>query len=117
MFKRRRNATSRKSVKKSSALSRLKRKFAGKEGTAFEILDEVKKVKPQQWRNRSEVEQLARKYIDKLGLRVSEERIKQFVDAYQDAVRNGSNTDELIQKYGKNVDEETLKTLKKYTPK
>jgi uncharacterized protein YpuA (DUF1002 family) len=117
MFKRRRNATSRKSVKKSSALSRLKRKFTGKEGTAFEILDEVKKVNRQQWKNPSEVEQLARKYIDKLGLAVPEERIKQFVDAYQDAVRNGSNADELIQKYGKNLDEKTVRELKKYVPK
>jgi hypothetical protein len=39
------------------------------------------------------------------------------VDAYQDAIRNGSNADELIQKYGKNVDKETVKTLKKYAPK
>jgi adenine-specific DNA methylase len=107
----------RKSGKKSSALNALKRKLTGKEGTAFEILDDVKKVNPQQWRNPSQVEKLARKYIDKLGLSVPEERIKQFVDAYKDAVTNGSNVDELIQKYGKNVDKETVKTIKKYIPK
>jgi adenine-specific DNA methylase len=107
----------RKSVKKSSALNALKRNLAGKEGTAFEILDEVKKVNPNQWNNPSQVEQLARKYIDKLGISVPEQRIQQFMDAYKDAIRNGSNADELIQKYGKNVDKETVKTLKKYTPK
>ncbi|CAM3995165.1 hypothetical protein [Alicyclobacillus pomorum] len=107
----------RKSVKKSSALNALKRNLAGKEGTAFEILDEVKKVNPNQWKNPSQVEQLARKYIDKLGISVPEQRIHQFMDAYKDAIRNGSNADELIQKYGKNVDKETVKTLKKYTPK
>jgi adenine-specific DNA methylase len=107
----------RKSVKKSSALNALKRNLAGKEGTAFEILDEVKKVNPNQWKNPSQVEQLARKYIDKLGISVPEQRIQQFMDAYKDAIRNGSNADELIQKYGKNVDKETVKTLKKYTPK
>jgi adenine-specific DNA methylase len=107
----------RKSVKKSSALNALKRNLAGKEGTAFEILDEVKKVNPNQWKNPSQVEQLARKYIDKLGISVPEQRIQQFMDAYKDAIRNGSNADELIQKYGKNVDKETVKTLKKYAPK
>ncbi len=118
MFKQRKNVSARrKSVKKSSALNALKRKFAGKEGTALEILGEVKKVNPNTWKNPSEVEQLARKYIDKLGIAVPEQRIKQFVNAYKDAIWNGSSTDELIQKYGKNIDEKTVKTLKKYTPK
>jgi adenine-specific DNA methylase len=110
----------RKSVKrpkKLTALNTLKRNLSGKQGTAFEILDDVKKVKPQQWKSSSQVEQLARKYIDKLGLSVPEQRIQQFMDAYKDAIRNGSNADELIQKYGKNVDKETVKTLKKYVPK
>ena len=107
----------RKSVKKSSALNALKRNLAGKEGTAFEILDDVKKVNPNQWKSSSQVEQLARKYIDKLGLAVPEQRIKQFMDAYTDAIRNGSNADELIQKYGKNVDEGTAKAIKKYVSK
>ncbi len=108
----------RKSGKKSSALNALKRKLAGKEGTALEILGDVKKVNPQQWNNPSQVEKLARQYIDKLGLSVPEERIKQFVDAYKDATKNGfSNVDELIQKYGKNVDKKTVKTIKKYLPK
>ena len=104
----------RKSVKKSSALNALKRTLAGKEGTAFEILDDVKKVNPNQWKSSSQVEQLARKYIDKLGLSVPEQRIQQFMDAYKDAIRNGSNADELIQKYGKNVDEGTAKGSSPY---
>jgi hypothetical protein len=103
-------------VKKSSALNVLKRNLAGK-GNVFGILDDVKKVNPEQWKNRSQVEQLARKYIDKLGLAVPEQRIKQFVDAYTDAIRNGSSADELIQKYGKNVDEGTAKAIKKYVSK
>jgi hypothetical protein len=108
----------RRSGKKSSAFNALKRQLTGKEGTAFEILDDVKTVNPQQWKNPSQVEKLARQYIDKLGLSVPEERIKQFVDAYKDATKNGtSNVDELIQKYGKNVDKKTVKTIKKYLPK
>jgi hypothetical protein len=106
----------RKFVKKSSALNALKRNLSGK-GTVFGILDDVKKVKPQQWKSSSQVEQLARKYIDKLGLSVPEQRIQQFMDAYKDAIRNGSNADELIQKYGKNVDEGTAKAIKKYVSK
>jgi hypothetical protein len=105
------------SAKKSSTFNTLKRSLAGKEGTVAEILDDVKKGSPQRWNNPSQVEQLARKYIDKLGLKVPEDRIKQFMDAYKDAIANGSNADELIQKYGKNVDKQTLKTIKKYTSK
>jgi hypothetical protein len=112
---------SRKSVKrpkKLTALNTLKRNLSGKAGTVFEIMDDVKKVNPEQWKSSSQVEKLARKYIDKLGLPVPEQRIKKFVDAYKDATKNGySNVDELIQKYGKNVDKETVKTLKKYVPK
>jgi hypothetical protein len=106
----------RKSVKKSSAFNALKQHLAGK-GNVFGILDDVKKVNPEQWKSPSQVEQLARKYIDKLGLAVPEQRIKQFMDAYQDAIRNGSNADELIQKYGKNVDEGTAQAIKKYVSK
>jgi adenine-specific DNA methylase len=106
-----------KSVKKSSTFNALKRKLAGKEDTVVKIFDDVKKVNPQQWKSQSQVEQLARKYIDKLGLTVPEERIKQFMSAYEDAMSNRLNTDELIQKYGKNVDKETLKTIQKYTSK
>jgi hypothetical protein len=105
------------SVKKSSTFNALKRNLAGKEGTVVEILDDVKKGNPQRWKSPSQVEQLARKYIDKLGLTVPEERIKKFMNAYQDAMSNRLNTDELIQKYGKNVDKGTLKTIKKYTSK
>jgi hypothetical protein len=101
----------RKSAKKSSAFNALKRHL-GKGGTVLDIFHDVKNVKPEQWRSASQVEKLARKYIDKLGIAVPEQRIKQFMDAYTDAIRNGSNTDELIQKYGKNVDEETAKRLK-----
>ncbi len=100
----------RKSVKKPSALNALKRNIAG----VFGILNDVKKVKPNQWKSPSHVEQLARKYIDKMGISVPEQRIKQFMDAYQDAIRNGLSADELIQKYGNNVDEGTVKTLKEY---
>jgi hypothetical protein len=104
--------------KRSSGLNALKRNLAGKEGTVSEILADVNKVNPDQWKNPSQVERLARKYIDKLGLSVPEQRIKQFVDAYKDATKNrSSNVDEWIQKYGKNVDEQTAKAIKKYVPK
>ncbi|WP_067932851.1 hypothetical protein [Alicyclobacillus kakegawensis] len=102
----------------SSGLNALKQTLSGKEGTISEILSDVKKVNPDQWKNKSKIEKLARKYIDKLGLSVPEQRIKQFVDAYQDATKNrSSNVDEWIHKYGKNVDEQTARAIKKYVPK
>jgi hypothetical protein len=106
-----------KSGKNSSVLNTIKRKLAGKAGSAFEILDDVKKVKPEQWKSPSQVEQLTRKYIDKLGLQVPEQRIKQFMDAYKDATKNGSSVDQLIQKHGKNLDKKTANMIKKYIPK
>lgn len=100
-----------------SVLNTVKRKFAGKEGVVSEILGDVKKVTPEQWNNRSNVERLTKKYIDKLGLSVSDQRIKQFVDAYMNATKNGASVDELIKKYGKKVDKNTANEIKKYIPK
>jgi hypothetical protein len=104
--------------KNSAGLNALKRNLAGKEETVTEILSDVNRVTPDQWKNPAQVERLAREYINKLGLSVPEQRIKKFVDAYQDATKNrSSNVDEWIKKYGKNVDEHTAKTIKKYVPK
>lgn len=108
-----------KPVKSSAPLNTLKNNLKGKSRAILEILDDVKKVKPDEWRNPSKVEQLAKDFTGKLGLSVPEERIKQLVNAYKDATKNGptANVDELIQKYGKNVDEKTAKEIKKFVPK
>lgn len=102
-----------------SALNVLKQNLAGKRKAIFEILDEVKKVKPEQWRDPEQVEQLAKDFANKLGLAVPEQRIKQFVAAYKDATKNGPNADvdELVKKYGPNVDDKTLNEIKKFVPK
>jgi hypothetical protein len=108
-----------KPVKNSSPLNTLNNNLKGKSKSIFEILDEVKKVKPEQWRDPSKVEQLAKDFTGKLGLSVPEGRIKQLVNAYKDATKNGptANVDDLIKKYGKNVDEKTAKAIKKFVPK
>ncbi len=100
-------------------LNTLKQNLTGKKKALFEILNDVKKVKPEQWLDPSQVEQIAKNYAGKLGLPVPEQRIKQLVNAYKDATKNGptANVDELIQKYGKNVDEKTAKEIKKFIPK
>ncbi|MCL6517616.1 MAG: hypothetical protein K6T67_11755 [Alicyclobacillus sp.] len=107
------------SPKGGSALNTLKQNLTGKRKAIFEILDEVKKVKPEQWQDPNQVEQLAKDFAQKLGLPVPEQRIKQFVAAYKDATKNGpnANVDELVKKYGQNVDDETLKEIKKFVPK
>jgi hypothetical protein len=107
---------SKKPVKR-SVLDILKRRLAGKEGAVSQILGDVKKVNPEQWKNRYQVEQLTKKYVNKLGLSVPEQRIKQFVDAYMNATKNGMSVDELIKKYGKNVDKNAANEIKKYIPK
>jgi uncharacterized protein YneF (UPF0154 family) len=88
-----------------------------KVGTALKILDEVKQVRRQQWRNSQHVEKMARSYLNRLGIEVSEERLKQFMSAYQEAMNNGTGADELIKKYGQNADQKTVNMLKKYLPK
>ncbi|TDY50134.1 hypothetical protein C7445_103179 [Alicyclobacillus sacchari] len=103
----------------SGSLDTLKNNLAGKRKAIFQILDDVKKVTPDQWRDPNEVESLAKNFADKLGLPVPEQRIKQFVKAYSDATKNGPNAsvDEIVKKYGKNVDDKTLKEIKKFVPK
>jgi uncharacterized protein YpuA (DUF1002 family) len=102
-----------------SSMDNLKSNLTGKRRAIFEILDDVKKVKPEQWQDPSEVEQLAKNFANKLGLPVPEQRIKQFVNAYKDATKNGPNSsvDDLVKKYGKNIDEKTAKEIKKFVPK
>lgn len=103
-----------------SSFDTLKQNLSGKRKAIIEILDDVKKVKPEQWQDASQVEQLAKNFAGKLGLPVPEQRIKQFVNAYKDATKNGGakpNVDELVKKYGSNVDDKTLKEIKKFVPK
>lgn len=102
-----------------SPLNTLKQNLSGKRKAIFEILDDVKKVRPEQWQDPSHVEQMAKQFANKLGLPVPEQRIKQFVNAYKDATKNGpnANVDELVKKYGNNVDDKTLKEIKKFVPK
>lgn len=106
----------RKPVKSSSPLHTLRNNLKGKSRSVFEILNEVRKVNPNHWRDPSKVEQLAKDLTHKLGLSVPEARIKQLVNAYKDATKNGptATVDELLQKYGKNMDEETAKEIKKF---
>ncbi|MBX5437062.1 MAG: hypothetical protein IRZ33_07580 [Alicyclobacillaceae bacterium] len=101
-----------------SGLDVLKSRLTGKRKAIFEILDDVKRVKPEQWQDPNQVEQLARTFASKLGLSVPEQRIKQFVNAYKDATKNGpnANVDELVKKYGSHVDDKTLKEIKKFVP-
>jgi uncharacterized protein YpuA (DUF1002 family) len=107
------------SAQNKSPLDTLKQNLSGKRKAIFEILDDVKKVRPEQWQDPNHVEQLAKEFANKLGLPVPEQRIKQFVNAYKDATKNGpnANVDELVQKYAGNVDEKTLKEIKKFVPK
>lgn len=103
----------------SNSFNNLKNNLSGKRKAIFEILDDVKKVGPDQWKDAGQVESIAKSFADKLGLPVPEQRIKQFVKAYSDATKNGpkANVDELVKKYGKNVDDKTLKEIKKFVPK
>jgi uncharacterized protein YpuA (DUF1002 family) len=107
------------STQNKSPLETLRQNLSGKRKAIFEILDDVKKVRPEQWQDPNQVEQLAKQFANKLGLPVPEQRIKQFVNAYKDATKNGpnANVDELVKKYGGNVDEQTLKEIKKFVPK
>ncbi|WP_233095943.1 hypothetical protein [Alicyclobacillus sp. SO9] len=102
-----------------SGFDNLKQNLSGKRRAIFEILDDVKRVKPDEWQDPNQVEKMAKNFADKLGLPVPDQRIKQFVNAYKDATKHGPNSsvDEIVNKYGQNVDDKTLKEIKKYVPK
>jgi uncharacterized protein YpuA (DUF1002 family) len=104
---------------KPTSMNTLKTNLSGKRKAIFEILDDVKKVKPDDWKDPNQVENLAKNFASKLGLPVPEQRIKQFMNAYKDATKNGpnANVEDLVKKYGKNVDDKTLKEIKKFVPK
>lgn len=104
---------------KSNSLDNLKNNLSGKRKAIFEILDDVKKVDPNQWKDANQVEAMAKNFASKLGIPVPEQRIKQFVKAYSDATKNGptANVDDIVKKYGKNIDDKTLKQIKKFVPK
>jgi uncharacterized protein involved in exopolysaccharide biosynthesis len=78
------------------------------------MVSDVKEVNPEQWRDPSQGEKLARKYEERIKQIMDaykayrdeyEQRTKRFVDSYKDAMKNrSSNVDEWIHKYGKNVD-------------
>ncbi|MCL6443731.1 MAG: hypothetical protein K6T83_09800 [Alicyclobacillus sp.] len=106
-------------AKSNSTLDTLKQNLTGKRKAIFEILDDVKKIKPEEWQDPDRVEQLAKNFASKLGLPVPDQRLKQFVNAYKDATKNGptANVDELVKKYGHDVDDKTLKEIKKFVPK
>lgn len=101
------------------SLDNLKSNLSGKRKAIFQILDDVKKVPADHWKDANQVESLAKNFAEKLGLPVPEQRLKQFVKAYSDATKNGPNAsvDDIVKKYGKNVDEKTLKEIKKFVPK
>ncbi|SIS73269.1 hypothetical protein [Alicyclobacillus vulcanalis] len=101
------------------SLDVLKQNLAGKRKAIFEILEDVKNVPQEAWRDPSQVESLAKNFANKLGLPVPESRFKQFVKAYTDATKNGptTNVDEIVKKYGPPVDDKTLKEIKKFVPK
>lgn len=104
---------------KKGSFDNLKQNLTGKRKAIFEILEDVKKVKPEQWQDPNQVENMAKNFAGKLGLPVPEQRIKQFVNAYKDATKNGpnANVDDLMQKYGGNLDDKTAKEIKKFVPK
>lgn len=104
---------------KQPGVNTLKQNLTGKRKAIFEILDDVKKVKPEQWQDPSQIEEMAKNFANKLGLPVPDQRIKQFVNAYKDATKNGpnANVEDLVKKYGQNVDDKTLKEIKKFVPK
>ena len=104
---------------KQPAINNLKQNLTGKKKAIFEILDDVKKVKPEDWQDPQHIEQMAKNFANKLGLPVPEQRIKQFVNAYKDATKNGpnANVEDLVKKYGQNVDDKTLNEIKKFVPK
>lgn len=94
-------------------------KRVGKDGL-INMLNEVKNARPEDWQNPERVKEMARRFAQQFRIPVSEERLNAFANAFQDATRPGRpvSVEELAKKYGGNqVDDATIKEMKKYIPK
>jgi len=87
-------------------------------GGLLGMLNEVQKTTPDQWQDTNSVKNMARKFAESLNLPIDENRLNQFMKAYQDATKGGkpnANVDELVKKYGGGkVDDKTLNEMKKF---
>jgi uncharacterized protein YpuA (DUF1002 family) len=86
-------------------------------GSLFYMLNEIRNTTPEQWQDPETVKAMAKRFADQFKIPVSEDRLNAFVNAFQDATRPGakSNVDDIVKKYGgSQVDEETLKEMKKF---
>ncbi|MBX6396475.1 MAG: hypothetical protein IRY98_12405 [Alicyclobacillaceae bacterium] len=94
-------------------------KRVGKD-SLINMLNEVKNARPEDWQNPERVKEMARRFAQQFRIPVSEERLNAFANAFQDATRPGRpiSVEELAKKYGGNqVDDATIKEMKKYIPK
>jgi hypothetical protein len=90
-------------------------------GSLFDMLNQVKNTKPEDWKDPETVKDMAKKFAQQLKLPVSEERLNAFMNAFKDATKNSgaggpdANVESLVKKYGKNVaDDSLLKEMKKF---
>ncbi|MFC4770170.1 hypothetical protein [Effusibacillus consociatus] len=96
----------------------LKEKFSqANKGGLLDALNQVKNTKPDEWKNPDTVKDLAKKLAGSLNLKVSEERLDQFMKAYKDATKGGQPEDpeQLIKKYGQGkIDPDSMNDIKKF---
>ena len=86
-------------------------------GGLLGMLGEVHKTTPEQWKDPEAVKNMAKKFAEQLKIPVDENRLNQFMKAYNDATKGGNpnaNVEDLVKKYGNGkVDDKTLKEMQK----
>ncbi|MCI0183316.1 MAG: hypothetical protein OWR52_10920 [Acidibacillus sp.] len=87
----------------------------------FDALKRVKEMKPEQWKDPDVVRDLTQNLAQDIGVKVDPRRIDAFMNAYSDVTKNAGekgpnvSVEEIAKKYGgSNVDEKTIKEIKKF---
>ncbi|WP_018130895.1 hypothetical protein [Effusibacillus pohliae] len=83
----------------------------------MDALNQVKNTKPEEWKDADRVKELAKKLAGSLNLKVSEERLDQFMKAYKDATKGGQPQDpkQILQKYGQGkIDPQSMNDINKF---
>lgn len=85
-------------------------------GGLLDVMGQIKNTTADDWKNPEKVKDLAKRLATQFKMPVSDERLDQFMKAYEDATKGGQPKDpeQLIKKYGQGIDEKSINEMKKF---
>lgn len=85
-------------------------------GGLLGVLGQIKNTTPDQWKDADTVRDLAKKLATQFKVPINEQRLDQFSKAFKDATKGGNpqDPDQLLKKYGNNIDPKSVDEFKKF---